>query len=330
GPIPPIGKCGVSPPLPGPIPPQPIPPIPPQPIPPAPPATCPPCVPGEPPPPGAPPWTCKAPADFAGGVFLPGTPEWGDSVDETVEWFASVGDYVWDWIANIFDPSLTGNAFSSGLSLSLPGFTIGPVIEAIFALFRSNDKSWRPALAIIWEAIKCVKEINHAAFTRCNPGALTSLLVLRCFLRSLHNIEWGTDLALWLVDSLVVELPPLERTLDYLISYVCPVESPSVEEATEAYFRDYLSEDRLKCIHRIHGRDYDSHYPMLLAKSERISPKEAIQYVRRLGLGEEGEKQFLRKLGFIDEQWTEAFRLLYWELPSIGDHMEWMRRNVFD
>src|SRR5207253_600623 len=54
------------------------------------------------------------------------------------------------------------------------------------------------------------------------------------------------------------------------------------------------------------------------------------QYVRRNGGGKDDERNALRALGFVDDRYAAAFQELYWELPSIGDHLEWLRKNVFD
>src|SRR5205085_2634348 len=118
--------------------------------------------------------------------------------------------------------------------------------------------------------------------------------------------------------------------LDYVLNYVCASEAPTPSEAVEAYLRDYIKYDQYACILRMHGFDPDTQEPFTKARSEKLNPKEAIQWVRRHGLDSDRESAALRALGFYDTDQREAFKELYDELPSIGDHLEWLRKNVFD
>jgi hypothetical protein len=91
-----------------------------------------------------------------------------------------------------------------------------------------------------------------------------------------------------------------------------------------------VDEETLKCVFQAHGKQLKVLQPYLEASGDKPGWREVIQYVRRLGYGDEAIGPVLRKLGVLNEGYRTALQTLYDELPSIGDHLEWLRKNVFD
>lgn len=277
----------------------------------------------------APVWSC-VPAALAGGIPPPGSQEWCDGLDQIMGFFQSVGDAVWEFVDASLDPSTYDQWLKGYASTGSVTNPAGYLIDALVWLARQAVGLASPLLLKLQSAIRCVRQWIQAAFGRCDVPALIALWQVRVFLHSLEHLEAGTDLAAWAVASIRIHSGPLIETVDHLIHYVCPMEVPGVPEAIEAYLFGVISAERYTCIVRLNGIDPDSYEPFLMARSERLGPKEAVQWVRRHGGTAEQEREALRRTGFYDNTEAERFQELYDELPTIGDHLEWLRKNVFD
>jgi hypothetical protein len=136
-----------------------------------------------------------------------------------------------------------------------------------------------PVLLKLQAAIRCVREWVRTLFARCKIEVLLALWQVKIFLKSLEYQDAGTDLAAWAVMHLQFDSGPLMATVDALIHYVCPLEFPGVPEAIEAFLFGLITRERYECILRLNGVDPDSHEAFLYARSERLGPKETIQWV---------------------------------------------------
>lgn len=308
-----------------------------------PPAPPPPAVPppGQPPPATPPPEplpaptplpaeVCTLPDAFQGGIPLPGTMEFCAVQDQVLAWFASAGDAVWGWVLDATDPVAINAALeqlrqqSSGILASTFTAIMVPVAQWITSLSA-------PVMQRVHDALLCLRDLV-ARSLRCNVQQLLSLLALKTVVSFTKEIQFGTLGGTFVVaqDTFDLALGQFEKVLDYLIAYACPAEIPSQGEAAEAFLRGLISREYYECLMRLHGMAPETFEPFLLARSERLNPKEAIQFVRRHGGSPEEEDDALRRVGFYDGAESARFRELYDELPTIGDHLEWLRKNVFD
>lgn len=280
---------------------------------------------------GCKPWfTCPNIPDWKTHVSYPGSQAFCDFIPFALDGLRAIGSAV----AQFLDGALNPDNLLSTLD-NIPSFGSvtkpwGYPIDGFKAILRQLIKAAAPILCTLREAVKCAVSVTSAMFGNCDVGTLTGLLVVRILVRSIGEIEIGWDVAVWAVDRFRIEIPQLERILDYLIAYVCPTEAPDEEVAIEAFLRDYIPETLLRCILQLHGRDANEYMVYVKARSEKLAPKEAIQWVRRHKMGDDAERAALRALGWLDVDQREAFRELYWELPGIADHLEWLRKNVFD
>jgi hypothetical protein len=274
-------------------------------------------------------WSC-VPAALAGGIPPPGSQEWCDALDSIMEFFSAIGEAVWGFVDGALDPATYDQWLKNYASTGSVTNPAGYLIDAVVWLARQAVGLAGPVLLKLQAAIRCVREWVRTLFARCKIEVLLALWQVKIFLKSLEYQDAGTDLAAWAVMHLQFDSGPLMATVDALIHYVCPLEFPGVPEAIEAFLFGVISRERYECILRLNGVDPDSHEAFLYARSERLGPKETIQWVRRHGGTPEEEDDALRRTGFYDGLEAAKFRELYDELPTIGDHLEWLRKNVFD
>lgn len=273
---------------------------------------------------------CSIALDWISPIAPPGSPEWCRWADSMLKGFSQIFDQVNQWEQSLLDPDNIDRLLSDYRPMGSITFPPGYAIDAVVSLIKRLATGGRPILKLAKEILDCLRQMVNKMFARCDPRALTVLLLIRALIESLKRTRLGTDALAWVTVDVVIPLRPLEETIERLMDYVCPQEAPSVPEAIEAWLHGYIDDDLLHCIQRIHGQDVASFAPYVKARGEFISPKEAINYVRRSNGTTEDEKAWLRKLGFIDDEQTAAFQELYWEIPTIGDHLEWLRKNVFD
>jgi hypothetical protein len=278
--------------------------------------------------PDVPVWSC-VPVALAGGIPPPGSQEWCDALDSIMEFFSAIGEAVWGFVDQALDPATYDQWLKNYASTGSVTNPAGYLIDAVVWLARQAVGLAGPVLLKLQAAIRCVREWVRTLFARCKIEVLLALWQVKIFLKSLEYQDAGTDLAAWAVMHLQFDSGPLMATVDALIHYVCPLEFPGVPEAIEAFLFGVISRERYECILRLNGVDPDSHEAFLYARSERLGPKETIQWVRRHGGSPEDEDDALRRTGFYDGVEAAKFRELYDELPTIGDHLEWLRKNVF-
>jgi hypothetical protein len=266
-----------------------------------------------------------APAGFS-GFGTPGTAEWCRSIDQTVQALGSVGVSLFKFI----DDLLNAKTRIDNIDEYLKESGIAPVTNGIVKVIRQVFCWLAPLIETLRQSLTCFRQWMQILFPKCNNEALWGMLVIRSFLLALQRFEFGTDAALWFIGEAGMSLDPLLSTLNYLINYACPVELMSEAGAIEAYKYNNLDENTARCILAAHGRQWEGALPEITARGDKPNWKELIQYVRRFGMGDDAEKLALRNLGVLDPSYNDVLREVYNELPSIGDHLEWLRKNVFD
>lgn len=118
--------------------------------------------------------------------------------------------------------------------------------------------------------------------------------------------------------------------LTYLDNYFAPLEIPPAEVATEAWLQNRISKEQRDCIWKMNGLAPSTYEPFAATRNERLGWRESIQFIRRRNLPGEMENFVLRERGFVTPQDVDMAREMYWELPTISDHLHWLQRNVFN
>jgi hypothetical protein len=184
----------------------------------------------------------------------------------------------------------------------------------------------------VFERLRCIVNANLAAVRSIVPCAAAdylALIALRTTLHSLEKLELGTDALVWAVNAFRISFGEAVKIVDYLIALTCPVEIPGAPEAMEAFLHGTIGRGQYECWLLCHGHDPKVWEPVLRSRRDRLTPREAIEYGFRNGWTQEQIQGRLNQLGFIDPQ-DQAERLaMHFHLPTIGDQLHFLQRNVF-
>lgn len=164
----------------------------------------------------------------------------------------------------------------------------------------------------------------------CGVGKVYGIIVIKTLLKCFQKLRIGTDLIVWLTLDIEIDLSFLEKLVDYIINYVCQTEIPHPAEAMESFIRDTITREQYECWMKNHGCNPDIYEPVLQSRREQPTPHEYQFWCRRNNIPLDQENILLRQRGFTDGMERKMLQDLYWELPTINDHLHWLQRNVFD
>jgi hypothetical protein len=102
------------------------------------------------------------------------------------------------------------------------------------------------------------------------------------------------------------------------------------EQMIEAFRHGQLSYDDLAASLKLRGVSADGWLPFIQARSDVVSPEQAIEYGRRAAATDQELETLLLRSGVSDPDERAKFRTLYNKLPSRADVTHWLMRNVFD
>lgn len=284
-------------------------------------------APVSPPPSSTSPPATEPPAGGGGGSFScpslaqvvlspdpPGSAAWCRNVQAIHQALIGIGNDLLNIFTSLSDDSTLGAALN-------PIPFIG---SALASLVGASG---------VFDRLRCVVYTNLAAVRSIVPCAAPdylALVALRTVLHSLEDLQLGTDALVWAVNAFRISFEEASRIVDYLIALTCPVEIPGVPEALEAFLHGTIERAQYECWMLCRGCDPAVWEPVLRSRRDRLTPQESIQYGFRVGWTQEQMTDRLRQLGFIDEK-DQAERLaMHFELPTIGDQLHFLQRNVFD
>jgi hypothetical protein len=168
------------------------------------------------------------------------------------------------------------------------------------------------------------------AVAPCASADYLALVAVRTVLHSLEHLELGTDALVWAVNAFRISFEEVVRIVDYLVALTCPVEIPGVPEALEAYLHGTIERSQYECWLLCRGCDPAVWEPVLRSRRDRLTAREAIEYGFRNGWTQEHDQERLRELGFLDRAGPAERLAMHFHLPTIGDQLHFLQRNVFD
>lgn len=260
------------------------------------------------------------------GLGTPGTADWCKALDAITSQLGAIGNKLFAFI----DDLLNSKTRIDNIDGYINDADTSSVAKSIASLIRQVFCWLAPYIETARQGITCLRQWLAALFPKCNTAATFGLVVIRSFLVTLERFEWGSDAAVWVVAASGMRIDPLLQVVEYLIAYSCPQELPREDDTVEAYKYNILSENVAKCILQAHGVQWDTALPGIIARGDKPGWKEALQYVRRFQGSGDDEDATLRNLGVLDSSYRDVLRTVYDELPTVSDHMEWLRKNVFD
>lgn len=122
----------------------------------------------------------------------------------------------------------------------------------------------------------------------------------------------------------------LDRILKYKTDSRCPVEFPNYDEATEAYIRGTIDEHTYRIWLEQNNHCWEPWQKMTEARTNRVEPLMALQLLKRGFIDEAEFERQVRKAGFTEDKYTDAFRNLGDFVPPITDLVRFMVRDVED
>lgn len=260
----------------------------------------------------------------------PGSREWCNWIEDSIKSLDEMDQQLFDAVDNI----LAALGGSGNPIPPIPLVTAFGGLPIIANLIIAELNAWgdgrREFLQKVRDLVKCSQAWMEAAFMRCNVAALKSVMFLRDIVSAMRHIRLGTDAGAWLTVDLSLAVEFLDQALIYIQQYVCPQNAPSIGDAIAAWNRGYISEELLRCIHLLHGYDYETARPFILAQSAQVSPQQAIEWARRHGLDGNAEGLELGVLGWKDQHQTEITRELFDRIPSEGETVSWQTRGVLE
>jgi hypothetical protein len=244
----------------------------------------------------------------------PGSAEWCARVQEIHAAVIQAGKFLVDVVNQVSNDA----SISTGLG-TIP--FIGSVLSTLFGTSGVFDR----VRCLIGSAISTVRVLAP-----CASADYLALVAVRTVLHSLEKLELGTDALVWAVNAFRISFEEVVRIVDYLVALTCPVEIPGVPEALEAYLHGQIERSQYECWLLCRGCDPAVWEPVLKSRRDRLTPQEAIEYGFRNGWTQEMIQERLRELGFIDRADQLERVAMHFHLPTIGDQLHFLQRNVFD
>jgi hypothetical protein len=276
-------------------------------------------------------FTCPdIPLALVGGIPPIGSPLFCQSIDSILKWYADVGNLLWDTIEQLLTPAGQKKLIQFVVNVNASTVILFPAIGMIQPLLNALVDGAAPLTQLIHDMVVCVRHWVTTLFQNCDPSLLLGAVTAKQVMMVIKKWRLGSDAGVWATVDWDFSFEMLDKLVEYAINYACPTEVPHVDECVEAWIKNYIPDNIMRCLLRINGMNPEAFMPTMLARSEQLSADEMIQFTRRMGGSEEDEKRVIRNAGFADETQAIAKRELYWELPTIGDHLEWLRKNVFD
>jgi hypothetical protein len=260
-----------------------------------------------------------------GGAPPPvGSAEWCACLDQLAAWFAQLGAQAMDVL---FTPTgggaASGGWLSSVLQSILPG-ALATVVDPVLSL--SVTQTVLDKVRVLFDTI--ASAASNAGL--CNPTLVLGTALARTLVHALEHVRVGWTLGPEVELQLSIQVPQLERVIDYVSDYACPVEIPSVGETLEAVRLGSLPQAQAICWLLMRGAAWEVWYPVLDAKREKLTTEEVIEYTRRAGLPDDAAVSSLQQQGWVRQQDAEARVALYDELPTVGDFLHFLTRNIYN
>lgn len=291
--------------------------------------------PSPPPPPLQPPqlattFPCPStPAEWGTGFGIIGSEDWCHDVAKLLDWLDTLGTQLADWVKQNVQPSTWSQKLSSLVAADSDSDFIKALQLDIKRVLQWIGGTAANVINTVSDMIRCAVYYTQVFTPVSKPGAYIALLFLRNVITWIRGSRVGTQTYGGFTIALSLTLPQLERQIDHLLHYLCPVEIPTYPEVVEAYIRGYVSNEQLDCLLRLNGLDPGLYTPFIEARGEQLSVRDAIQFARRTGATDKHQRDLLRRAGVLDSSTANRLDTLYDELPSVQDHLNWLRKGIF-
>jgi cell division septum initiation protein DivIVA len=242
-------------------------------------------------------------------------------------------------VLDLINAWIDGNITTEPLKLLFAGYDehrgdLGSLLLPV-ADFIVNTIEYVVGFAASWvDAIICAfKRIRDWLMSLrfdCLSPSVFLLMAAKWLLNALKDWELGTDFVAWVVDRIHLEFGPFEQFLDMLIHWALPMEIPSAPEATRSWLMGQITDEHRDCIWRLNGLCPQVYATFAKSESEHLTADEIIRWGHRLQLDDKAIDYWMENRGWKIPEDRTARMGLFWEIPTINDHLQWLRRNVDD
>ncbi len=304
--------------------------------------------PGEPGPPGLP-GTCPPPgeggigspgnfifpetpvpkAGEVGAVLAIGSKEWFDKLPDLINVLVSLGGQIQNIAAGVTDPGMIiGGWTDVAAAIASPGVPtmVGNTVISILQAVLRYGAGFLKSITNISLAMGPV--VN--ASLPCTTSQIVSITIVKSLINGFKKLRLGTDLVLWLTIDLELDLSFVEKVIDYVLNYICHIELPTVENAIEAHMQGGLGREHMEMLMKANGADPVIWDEVIKSRREKPTLHDVMFWAKRNRLEDETIHKLISLYGVKNEAEQKMFTELYWELPTINDHLHWLQRNVFD
>lgn len=273
---------------------------------------------------------CQIGGCLQDGIGFPGTVQFCACLNQLPDAIQAIYESVVGWISgNLSVESIqlvVANYQPSGSITNPAGYVLDAIVEAIRPILRQASTFIDSAVT----TLRCIVSISAQIRTAGNPELYVMLQTLKILLDSLKTWELGTDAIAWIVDRIELAFGPMESLLDNLINWSMPVEIPEAGEATRAWLQGQIDTAQRDCVWQMHGLNPGMYYQFAIAESEALTADEIVQIGYRRHYDDATMTAHLQQHGWQRDWDREAKLDLHWEIPTIGDHLHWLSRNVDD
>ncbi len=183
--------------------------------------------------------------------------------------------------------------------------------------------------SVLREMVKMTTEWGDM-FGGVNGDALVGLYFCRGFVLSLNNAKLGINLVM--TAEINIDLVPSQtlKILDYLISYLHPVDVPALGMVDTLYLNDEITFDEAVCLSKLNGRQRNETDRQIRTQRQKLTPDLEVRYWQRRRTVPGDLMDRLRQYGMLDPDDMKKLIEMAALLPPPSDAIRFALRDVFD
>ena len=259
-----------------------------------------------------------------------GSREWCVATDLVIQWLEQLGEQLNNWLLKTIVPAHWAEWVQNWLVpddwptwVQMLAKSIKVVLASIVSLGASVTNTILDLIRCSWYYTLSVSQIKQ-------PTAYFSVLVLSHIVKYVDGTRVGSQSYLGFTVGTHLSIPALTDWLRTTLHYLYPHEIPSLPEVREAWLKGYILDDQqVECLMKLNGANPKTWWTYFKAGQEQLTTPELIEYVRRKGGDAFQQATALRDLGWTTPAIADARVYLYDELPTISDHLLWLRKGIF-
>lgn len=261
---------------------------------------------------------------------LIGSLEWCCVAEDLFKWLEGVGKLIQQWLNGTVKPDEWAQAVRDAMPPGTDDSYIAQFLRWVGGFTAEIVQLAGRGILTMADMIRCASYYGKLLTNIQRPEAYVTLLFVRNAISWIRETKIGSQSYLGFTVATYLQFPQLEAYVDTLLNYLCCTETPHVPDIAEAWLKGYISDEYRDCLLRLQGHEPHTWDTFIRSRGENLTPHEAIQFARRNGATYLQQIEALRTVGVVDTRNAAAMLKLYDELPTIQDHLHWLKKNVFN